>query len=121
MTQNIVAFHEHRQAFRYFGWQFLFSGKGILTQNILKVVAFHEHCLAFLYYDWQFLFSGKKILTQNTHCQAFRYFGWLTMAPLLVLHCLLCCTAFQMGDNTLSWNHGCSQHDELTITHINYG
>ena len=23
------------------------------------------------------------------------------MAPLLVLHCLLCCTAFQIGDNTL--------------------
>ena len=30
--------------------------------------------------------------------QAFRYFGWLTLAPLLVLHFLLCCTAFQMGE-----------------------
>ena len=38
-------------------------------------------------------------LTSGQYCQAFRYFGWLTMAPLLVLHCLLCCTAFQMGEN----------------------
>ena len=29
--------------------------------------------------------------------QAFRYFGFLTMAPLIGLHCLLCCSAFQMG------------------------
>ena len=38
-------------------------------------------------------------LTSGQYCQAFRYFGWLTVAPLLVLHCLLCCTAFQMGEN----------------------
>ena len=42
---------------------------------------------------------------KHHHDQAFRYFGWLTMAPLLVLHFLLCCTAFQMGENTF-WFHG---------------
>ena len=31
--------------------------------------------------------------------QAFRYFGWLAMTPMLVLNCLLCCTAFQMGEH----------------------
>ena len=46
-----------------------------------------------------------KLLLQINICQAFRYFGWLTIAPLLLLHCLLCCTAFQMGDKKLhqSW------------------
>ena len=43
--------------------------------------------------------SCTWLLTSGQYCQAFRYFGWLTMAPLLVLHCLLCCTAFQMGEN----------------------
>ena len=36
--------------------------------------------------------------------QAFRYFGWWTLAPLLLLHFLLCCTAFQMGEHFfISW------------------
>ena len=38
----------------------------------------------------------KKTIQYN---QAFRYFGWLAMTPMLVLHCLLCCTAFQMGEH----------------------
>ena len=132
--KNRQNYHQHCQAFHYFGWQFLLgdfgpkyttncclpwtlSGISLFRLPIFvewlgdfytkytKNMAFHEPCQAFLYYDWQFLFSGKGILTQNIHFQAFRYFGWLTMAPLLVLHCLLCSTAFQMGDNTLypSW------------------
>ena len=38
----------------------------------------------------------KKTIQYN---QAFRYFGWLAMTPMLVLNCLLCCTAFQMGEH----------------------
>ena len=43
---------------------------------------------------WQHFYEDRYSLGS----QAFRYFGWLTMAPIIVLHCLLCCSAFQMGD-----------------------
>ena len=50
---------------------------------------------------WRYLHVCVCVKTKKTiqYNQAFRYFGWLAMTPMLVLNCLLCCTAFQMGEH----------------------